>query len=90
MSTGEGTTFSVGYSTLELEQSGADGEGNTGTAKTKLIEVDFSYDLGGGAIFSAGIDKRDAETLTSADNGNDAILGTKDIMMLEAVIAFSF
>ena len=90
MSTGEGTTFSVGYSTLKLEQSGADGEGNNGTTKTKLIEVDFSYDLGGGAIFSAGIDKKDAETLTSADSGNDAILGTKDITMLEAVIAFSF
>ena len=90
MSAGEGTTFSVGYSTLKLEQSGADEEGNNGSTKTKLIEVDFSYDLGGGATFSTGIDKKDAEFLTSADSGNDAILGTKDFTTLEAVIVFSF
>ena len=90
ISAGEDTTFSVGYSTLKLEQSGRDGEGNNGTAKTKLIEVDFSYELGGGATLKAGIDKEDAESLTSADSGNDAILGTTDTTTLEAVIIFSF
>ena len=90
MSAGEGATFSVGYSTLKLEQSGTTGQGNNGTAKTKLIEVDFSYDLGGGATLKAGIDKKDEESLTSADSGNNATVGSKDITTLEAAIAFSF
>ena len=62
MSAGEGATFSVGYSTRKLEQD-ASNNFSDGTAKTKLIEVDFTYDLGGGATLSAGIDKKDEETL---------------------------
>ena len=90
MSAGEGATFSVGYSTLKLEQMGADAQGNNGTAKTKLIEVDFSYDLGGGATLKASIDKEDAETLMSAESGTDATLNSTDKTTLEAAIAFSF
>ncbi len=90
MSAGEGATFSVGYSTLKLDQMGASGEGNNGTTKTKWIEVDFSYDLGGGATLEAGIDKKDTETLTSAESGDDATLGTVDTTTLEAAISFSF
>ena len=90
MSTGEGTTFSVGYSTLKLEQSGADGEGNNGTTKTKLIEVDFSYDLGGGATLTAGIDKKDEESLERGSGAGVATVVPKDTTTLEAAIAFSF
>ncbi|MDE2760551.1 MAG: hypothetical protein OXH90_09680, partial [Paracoccaceae bacterium] len=91
MSAGEGATFSVGYSTLKLEQSGADNESNNGTATTKLIEVDFSYDLGGGAKLTAGIDKKDVETLdSSANDSNDAVVVASDTTTLEAAIAFSF
>ncbi|MYE37502.1 MAG: porin [Rhodobacteraceae bacterium] len=86
MSPGEGATFSVGYSTLKLEQDAA--ATFAGTAKTKLIEVDFSYDLGGGATLKAGIDKRDEETLM---NGlRETTVVPKDTTTLEAAIAFSF
>ena len=92
MSAGEGATFSVGYSTRKLEQDGYLASGNyDGTAKTKLIEVDFTYDLGGGATLSAGIDKKDEETLERGFG--DGVLATavpKDITTLEAAIAFSF
>ena len=91
MSAGEGATFSVGYSTLKLEQSGASGQSNNGTATTKLIEVDFSYDLGGGATLKAGIDKKDAESLdSSANDGDNATVVASDTTTLEAAIAFSF
>ena len=90
MSAGEGATFSVGYSTLKLEQTGIGGaRGFDGTAKTKLIEVDFTYDLGGGATLSAGIDKKDEETLERG-TGAAATVVPKDITTLEAAIAFSF
>ena len=88
MSAGEGATFSVGYSTLKLEQDN-EADGSTtydGTAKTKLIEVDFSYDLGGGASLKAGIDKKDAESIGE----NDADDSSADTTTLEAAIAFSF
>ena len=100
MSAGEGASFSIGYSTHKLEQktTTANSIRGNGTAKTKLIEVDFSYDLGGGAIFSAGIDKKDEEYLTPASNhlfpsanaNVAAKVDTKDITTLEAAISFSF
>ncbi|MYG41948.1 MAG: porin [Rhodobacteraceae bacterium] len=88
MSAGEGATFSVGYSTLKLEQvSDSIPFGREGTAKTKKIEVDFSYDLGGGATLSVGIDKEDKQELT--DVGQYEI-EESDITTLEAAIAFTF
>ena len=94
MSAGEGATFSVGYSTLKLEQSSntAANIGYNGTATTKLIEVDFSYDLGGGATLSAGIDKKDAESITDPGDTetNASTLTTKDTTTLEAKISMSF
>ena len=94
MSAGEGATFSVGYSTLKLEQA-TNGAGTNydGTATTKLIEVDFSYDLGGGATLTAGIDKKDAESIGPDDGAADPVAGiitTTDTTTLEAAIAFSF
>ena len=88
MSAGEGATFSVGYSTRKLEQDQVGGNNFDGTAKTKLIEVDFTYDLGGGATLEAGIGKRDEETLM---NGNtETTVVPRDTTTLEAAIAFSF
>jgi len=87
MSAGEGATFSVGYSTLKLEQD-ATAAVFDGTAKTKLIEVDFTYDLGGGATLTAGIDKKDEESLESIFGGVTVV--PKDTTTLEAAIAFSF
>ena len=103
MSAGEGAAFSVGYSILKLVQTttsdqtgnGVDANGN-GTAKTKLIEVDFSYDLGGGATLTAGIDKKDEESiipgLSDPVGGSElpASVDPKDTTTLEAAIAFSF
>ena len=101
MSAGEGATFSVGYSTLKLEQVDLRATGDrgdhdaTGTATTKLIEVDFSYDLGGGATLTAGIDKKDAESISPvypADPGASTALSVQstDTTTLEAAISFSF
>ena len=87
MSAGEGATFSVGYSTLKLEQD-VNAANFAGTAKTKLIEVDFTYDLGGGATLSAGIEKKDEETAERISNV--ATVVPKDTTTLEAAIAFSF
>ena len=88
MSAGEGATFSVGYSTLKFEQDQVNGNNRDGIAKTKLIEVDFTYDLGGGASLSAGIDKKDEESLE--DGSGAARVIPKDTTTLEATIAFSF
>ena len=108
MSAGEGATFSVGYSTLKLEQTTTsdqptttnpsgdgvvDSNGN-GTAKIKLIEVDFSYDLGGGATLTVSIDKKDEESISPGLSlegvETPARIDTKDTTTLEAAIAFSF
>ncbi|MCY4100861.1 MAG: hypothetical protein OXF46_08055 [Rhodobacteraceae bacterium] len=75
----------------------AHGAGN-GTAETKLIEVDFTYDLGGGATLKASIDKEDAEKLNYTDAADTALassvagarVSSEDTTTLEAVIAFSF
>ena len=95
MSAGEGATFSIGYSTLKLEQTGLGDPpvALNGTAKTKQIEVDFSYDLGGGATLNAGIDKKDAETIEELGTGNPPGAGavdSTDTTTLEVAIAFSF
>ncbi|MCY3717583.1 MAG: hypothetical protein OXG92_14115 [Chloroflexi bacterium] len=102
MSAGEGATFSVAYSTHKHEQTNAilssDGAAAptfNGNATTKLIEVDFSYDLGGGATLSAGIDKKDAEELEvgvpPGSLGDTRTLTTStDTTTLEAAISFSF
>jgi len=89
MSAGEGATFSVGYSTLKLEQDSVNGDFD-GTAKTKQIEVDFTYDLGGGATLTAGIDKKDEESLERGSGAGVATVVPKDTTTLEAAIAFSF
>ncbi len=88
MSAGESATFSVGYSTLKLEQNGV--VADSGTAKTKLIEVDFSYDLGGGATLTAGIDKKDAESISRGTDSTGGRVTPSDTTTLEATIAFSF
>jgi len=89
MSAGEGATFSVAYSTRKLVQDATGGD-QDGTAKTKLIEVDFTYDLGGGATLTAGIDKKDEESLETINLATPAFLVPKDTTTLEAAIAFSF
>ena len=88
MSAGEDATFSVAYSTRKLEQDAPVGK-NDGTAKTKLIEVDFSYDLGGGVTLNASIDKKNEESLETNNVGH-TVLVPKDTTTLEAAIAFSF
>ncbi|MYJ86771.1 MAG: porin [Rhodobacteraceae bacterium] len=93
ISAGEGATFSVGYSTLKVEQvtsTGTTAASATGNAKTKLIEVDFSYDLGGGATLEVGIDKKDGETLELGPLQGNATVVKSEETTLEAVIAFSF
>ena len=92
MTAGEGATFSVGYSTLKNEQdyslfTGASVNGD-GTAKTKLIEVDFSYELGGGAALSAGIDKKEAEVVQVGTSGS--VISQTETTTLEAKITMSF
>ena len=56
-----------------------------------MIEVDFSYDLGGGATLNVGIDKEDAEKIEPGGGfpGVGSITPT-DTTTLEAAIAFSF
>ncbi|MDE2675523.1 MAG: hypothetical protein OXH65_10490 [Paracoccaceae bacterium] len=94
MSAGEGATFSVGYSTLKVEQVpvAENDTQSTGNAKTKLIEVDFTYDLGGGATLEVGIDKKDGETLELGPQGSSggATVVQSDETTLQAAIAFSF
>ena len=91
MSAGEGATFSVGYSTLKRENQSTN-DAFDDTLTTKKIEVDFSYDLGGGATLSAGIDKEDAETNVEVTAGDLTAgdISSTDTTTLEAVIAFSF
>ena len=99
MSAGEGATFSVGYSTLKLEQVDSRASPSpaaaSGTATTKLIEVDFSYDLGGGATLKAGIDKKDSESVSatypdSPGAADGFAVTSTDTTTLEAAISFSF
>ena len=116
MSAGEGATFSLGYSTNEVESTAKNqnndarapaAESNAearapynGSHKTKKIEIDFSYDLGGGATFNAGIDKQDGEGPTNLNSGTDAATRAAagggisetpaDVTTLSASIAFSF
>ena len=102
MTAGEGATFSVGYSVEKIETmatnnadgspvNGAPTEYN-GERETKLIEIDFSYDLGGGAKLTAGIDKKDISGPTNLDEATaDSTKETpKDTTTLEVAIAFSF
>ena len=89
MSAGEGATFSVGYSTRKLEQD-TNFARFDGTAKTKMIEVDFTYDLGGGATLEAGISKKDEEKLSGGTPSSGAVVDPSDTTTLEAAIAFSF
>ena len=98
MSAGEGATFSVGYSTWKHEQTnsvaGLQGRDRNldETAKTKQIDVDFTYDLGGGAKIEVGIEKRDAEKLElgTVEGNISSIIKSTDTTTLEAAIAFSF
>ena len=96
MSAGEGATFSVGYSTFKVEQVTAlevtpDNNRANGNARTKLIEVDFTYDLGGGATLEVGIDKKDGETLELGPSSSvSATVVKSDETTLQAAISFSF
>ncbi|MCY3725758.1 MAG: hypothetical protein OXF95_03875 [Rhodobacteraceae bacterium] len=109
MSAGEGATFTVGYSVEKIETmatNNPDGAAFDGTAgnyngerETKVIEIDFSYDLGGGAKLTAGIDKKDITGPTNLNSGTneaerEAAGGgsetPKETTTLEAAIAFSF
>ena len=91
MAAGEGATFSVAYSTNKLEQSNnaKDEKRFTGSAKTKLIEIDFEYALGGGATLKAGIDKQDSESIGMGDAEGGSI-NSSDKTTLSASIAMSF
>ena len=91
MSAGEGTTFSVGYSTLKYDQIVTVGNSSgNGTAEVKSIEVDFTFNLGGDATFEAGIEKLNEEHIDySAGLANPSAVPSKKTT-LEAAIAFSF
>ena len=94
MPAGESATFLVGYTTLKEEEGTtlANGTNVSGIVKTKQIEIDFTYDLGGGAKLTAGIDKKDEEgTVIGEVNASyEAIGQSSDTTTLEAAIAFSF
>ncbi len=92
MSAGEGATFSVAYSTLKKEQNATATAVHQfdGVAETKMIEIDFSYDLGGGATLKAGIDKKDEEKIDEGDTTDGATITQKDTTTLEALISMSF
>ncbi len=87
---GEGATVSVGYSRKKQDVS-SDGMGS-GSATSSRIELDFSYDLGGGATFNAGIDKDDNESLMikSDASGSSFMTTSSDKTTLEAKFSFSF
>ena len=70
MAAGEGASVSVAYSTLKKEMMGD-------SMTDKKIEVDFSYDLGGGATLQASVDKNDPD-------------GGDSNTVLEAKVAMSF
>ena len=94
MSAGEGATFSVGYSTLKVDGVAVSPNDSVdGTGKTKQIEIDFTYDLGGGATLKAGIDKKDKVSSVITVEGNNIIAvkaPSSVTTTLEAAIAFSF
>lgn len=84
MAAGEGATISVAYSTRKQQRTAVATTGETTAGaglpendKTKKIQLDFDYDLGGGATFNAGVDQVDVEN------------GAKTTT-LEASIAMSF
>ena len=70
MAAGEGASVSVAYSTLKKEMMG-------NSMTDKKIELDFSYDLGGGATLKASVDKNDPD-------------GGDSNTVLEAKVAMSF
>ena len=70
MAAGEGASVSVAYSTLKKEMMDS-------SMTDKKIEVDFSYDLGGGATLQASVDKNDPD-------------GGDSNTVLEAKVAMSF
>ena len=70
MAAGEGATVSVAYSTLKEEKMDS-------STTDKKIELDFSYDLGGGATLQASVDKNDPD-------------GGDSNTVLEAKVAMSF
>ena len=70
------TTPAVTAADAEVEVAGTDDNWSLVDEKTKLIELDFSYDLGGGATLNAGIDQK--------------AVGEKKTTTLEATIAMSF
>ena len=70
MAAGEGASVSVAYSTLKEEMMDS-------SMTDKKIEVDFSYDLGGGATLQASVDKNDLD-------------GGDSNTVLEAKVAMSF
>ncbi len=82
MSAGEGAKFSVAYSKVDMEDKADKREYKSfdSNSEKKKIEIDFTYDLGGGASLQAGIDKED----TKADGKSS------DKTTLEAKIAMTF
>ena len=101
---GEGTSFSIAYSTFKADtmpediDNFRDEKGTTvtpyggGSVKTTLIELGVSYDLGGGATLGAGIDKKSVESIMlETENGaRVGTLSTADTTTLSASVAFSF
>ncbi|MDE2759471.1 MAG: hypothetical protein OXH90_04120 [Paracoccaceae bacterium] len=92
MSAGEGATFSVEYSTLKYTQIvTSTTSSGSGAAQGKQIKVDFTFDLGGGATFEAGIEKLDDEHISYPGGlANPSTTVPSKKTTLEAAIAFSF
>ncbi len=101
---GEGTSFSIAYSTFKADTMPEDTEAmfsdngtevtpyGGGSVKTTLIELGVSYDLGGGATLNAGIDKKSAEKIEigTEDGKRVGTKSTEDTTTLSASVAFSF
>ena len=101
---GEGTSFSIAYSTFKANTMPEDTDAmfsdkgtpvtpyEGGSVKTTLIELGVSYDLGGGATLGAGIDKKSVESIMlETENGaRVGTLSTADTTTLSASVAFSF
>ncbi len=68
MAAGEGATITVAYSTRKKERTTevetiGDEADYVASVKDKKIQLDFDYDLGGGATFNAGVDQQDTENV---------------------------
>ncbi|MYG09651.1 MAG: hypothetical protein F4170_02200 [Rhodobacteraceae bacterium] len=110
---GEGVGFTIGYSQFTADTTAssdktfrtADGMEikpyGGGSVKTTMIELGVTYDLGGGATFKAGMEKKSAESIMIStkdvsDEDEDAEYArvgdvkSNDTTTLKATLAFTF